>query len=486
MNALSCNTASLNPFQASNENPWNRQKAQHLFRRIGFGANYELIQSVLAENPIDVIDNILVNAENLPITTPPSWAENNVFSYLENGAFNFDLYIAHAKELQVTWVSEMFDMNKVVREKMVLFWSNHFVTVFDDYENTTALYQYHKLLQEKALGNFKDFVYEIGLNPAMLLFLNGATNVAEDTNENYARELFELFTLGENIGYTQTDIEEASRALTGYTTENGKDIIFNAEDFDNGVKTIFGETGNWNYEDLINILFEQRAEEIAVFICKKLYKFYVSHEISEEIINELALTFRNNNWEIAPVLHQLFKSEHFFDATIIGNKIKSPTELLLTFINELGYEPEGGFDSEQIADVIAYMGQRLLSPPDVAGWQENRNWIDNNALTLRWEITAFIGYIVFEDDVEFYRNFAKTISDSENDPTLISQQITDYFLANGFHSVEDYNIANTVFKGEVPENYFNNGYWNLEFEYAPQQVALLFFHLIKQPEFQLC
>ncbi len=480
-----CNNSTLETYSPNGQNTWNLKRIQHLFRRLGFSISKQNATEFLNANPINLIDDLVNNASNQPITTPPDWAGFTIFDYFENGNLNTELYIEHYLSWVQTWANEMFDFEKAFREKLVLFWSNHFVTVFDEYECLPSMYQYHKLLQENALGNFKEFVRKIGINPAMLIYLNGNTNVNEDTNENYARELFELFTLGENNGYTQTDIEEASRALTGWNTVNCVDVFLNPLDFDNGEKTIFGQTGNWNYDDLIDILFEQRATEIANFICAKFYKFYVSNEVNSEIVATLAETFISNNWSIASVLKQLFKSEHFFDETIIGNKIKSPSELLIGFVNETNITLDES-SLNFVPDLLGYLGQRLFNPPNVAGWQENRAWIDNTLLSLRWEVCSLFLGIVIENNLEYLRDFAKSISSSQNDPIVITQDIVDYFLPQGLYGVEEYQTAVVVFKDEVPSNYFNNGYWNLDWEYVPYQVALLLVHISKQPQFQLC
>lgn len=480
-----CNNGTLAIYFPSNDQDWNRIKVQHLFRRIGFGVSSNLIQSYLSQNPDEIIDNIISDVLNMEISDPPEWSDYNIFSYYTNNAFDFELLIAHFREYQLSWTKEMFDFDKAVREKLTLFWSNHFTTIFSEYECTPSMYQYHKLLQERSFGNFKSFVYEMGLNPAMLLFLDGASNVKEDTNENYARELFELYTLGQNIGYTQQDIEETARALTGWTTDNCVDVYFNEDEFDEGSKTIFGKTGNWGYDDLINILFEERATEIAQFICTKLYKFYVSDEVDTQIIDELANIFINENWEIAPVLRTLWKSEHFFNEAVYGNKIKSPAEIMIGFLKEIDFEmQEENF--EVIPDVLAYSGQSLFNPPDVAGWKGNRDWIDNNTLTQRWEILTVIAFSIFNEHPEHYQNFVTNIVSSDNDPVIIVQEVVDYFLPNGFNNIEEYQVATTVFKAGIPENYFENGYWNLNWEQAPYQVGVLLLHIFKQPEFQLC
>ena len=219
------------------------------------------------------------------------------------------------------------------------------VTELRIYNCAGFLYYYINCLQRNAIGNFRTLISEIGLTNAMLFYLDGAFNNGNNPNENYARELYELFTLGEGNGYTEEDIVETARALSGYTDrgeEGCSPVNYRADRHDNGEKTILGQTGNWDYDDVIEILFTQRSNEIANYICSKLYQFFVHPDIDDEagnartIIEGLAATFTANNFELAPVLRQLFKSEHFFDDDAVGVIIKSPFDLYFNLIKELG------------------------------------------------------------------------------------------------------------------------------------------------------
>ena len=212
-----------------------------------------------------------------------------------------------------------------------MFWSNHFVVEFRDINQPAYLYQYYALLQTHALGNFKTFISEVGLAPAMLRYLNGFENKKNSPNENYARELYELFSLGEGNGYTQEDITETARALTGYNRSktNGGIIEFNEKTYDKGSKTIFGQTGNWGYDDVINILFQEKKDIIANFICTKIYRYFISPKVDFNIIAGMAKTFKDNQFELLPVMKQLFKSDHFFDSENSNVLIKSPIDMMV-------------------------------------------------------------------------------------------------------------------------------------------------------------
>ncbi len=213
------------------------------------------------------------------------------------------------REYRDSWLAEM--QQGLLREKMALFWHNHFVTESRTYRLAPYAYQYLTLLRTHALGNFRTFVREIGLTPAMLIYLNGTQNRAGNPNENYARELLELFTMG--IGhYTQQDIQEIARALTGWVVEHATlSSRFVPARFDNGRKTIFGQTDYFGYDDVIDLTLQERARETALFICRKLYRFFVYNEPDEAIVAQLADTFQEHDFEIAPVVEQLLSSAPF-------------------------------------------------------------------------------------------------------------------------------------------------------------------------------
>ena len=306
-----CNNSSLLIYTPSEENPWDISKVRFIYRRLGFGISNEKAKALLIKSPEQLIEDMINSAKILPLTPAPEWGfwnNSEINSSGNNQAFYKNSW---QKQAFSNFISDGF------RERLTLFWSNHFVTEYYDYNRSQYLYQYHSRLQQYSLGNFKDFVSAIGLEPAMLMYLNGYTNKKNAPNENYARELYELFTLGEGNGYTSSDITETSRALTGYNkylNGNGSAVIFNENTFDNGQKTIFGNTGSWGYQDVIDILFQEKKELIANFICEKLYKFFVSPTLNKEITSDLAKTFIEEDFELIPVYKQLFKSQHFFDS----------------------------------------------------------------------------------------------------------------------------------------------------------------------------
>ncbi len=477
---MSCVLDSINVYVPSVSKPWNMNRVQHLYRRMGFGTDYATLQAALLQTPSNLVDTLVDTAANLPLTPAPAWGNWALSNYTN--------IQTEAPQQVLEWYLQFIQdmLNNGLRDKLTLFWSNHFVTRLDVYQCPSYMFQYYNLLQQHGMGNIKNFVHDIGINPAMIVFLNAYQNTAFHPNENYARELYELFTLGADNGYTQTDIVETAKALTGWNgfTDYCAPLTFVNANHSQLSKTIFGQTGNWGYDDVINILFAQRGTLVAEYICTKLYKFFVSPVPDAAIISSLASTLTTNNFELNPVLKQLFKSEHFFSDEIIGVNIKSPMEMMLTFIKD------GAFSyNDQVLSGTQYygslLGQEIFNPVDVAGWQGNHTWINSSTLTGRWLIAEyFIGW-VYQNNQQELQNLVNTIVGSTTDPALATQKIVDYFLPRGFQTTAEYGQATTVFKWSIPQNYFDNGLWSTAWSTVPAQVYYLLLHIVRTPEFQL-
>lgn len=477
----SCNTASLTVYMDTLANPWDMVKVRHLLRRLGYGLDQAQEAMALTQVPDVFIENYINTAANYALSPAPSWAFWSASDYT-------NLNSERTAQIQ-EWYTQVFNdtVNLNFRARMTLFWHNHFVTRIEDYQAPSWMYQYYNLLQTHALGNFKTLTKEMGKNESMLVFLNGVLNNRFSPNENYARELLELFTLGENNNYTQTDVVETARALTGYNnfTELGAPIAFQGSTFDNTPKTIFGATANYNHDSLIDHLFAVRANEISDFIVKKIYRAFISPELpTQNIIDQLAQTFRNANWEILPVVKQLFKSEHFFDPEARATVIKDPLDCLVLFIKEANFNfPQANLNT--LFYFTSVLGQRYFNPIDVAGWQGDRDWVNSSTITGRWQAQEYIMWTMWNIDQELFRNIALDNSTSLNDPAVISRDIVDRFVPRSLYTASDYTLATTVFKGDVPENYYTTMQWNLNWGSVPFQVILLLQHIFRMPEFQL-
>ncbi|MGA9240095.1 MAG: DUF1800 domain-containing protein [Robiginitalea sp.] len=497
---VNCNTAPLAP----NTSPLDRLQVQHLYRRAGFGASVQTIDQAEGQSADQLVDSIINQALALPPIPAPEWATWNQDNYPADNDQRRAVIRTQIDALALDYIREL--QTNTLRDRLSFFWSNHFVTELDVYDSPAFLYEYVNCLQRNALGNFKTFVHEIGLTNAMLFYLDGAFNNGRNPNENYARELFELFTLGEGNGYTEEDVVETSKALSGYT-ERGEvrwtPVLFDETAFDSGPKTILGQTGNWGYDDVIDILFQERPQEIAGFICQRLYEFFVHPDSSDAagnaqtIISGMAATFIANDFELAPVLSQLFKSQHFFDDNAIGVIIKSPFDLYLNFIDETGFtatETTLSFTRES----ARLLGQELFDPIDVAGWQRNRSWINTNFMIGRWLTMEVLIQGYFQENPEQFRTLAMEVAGAANsntsNPETVVRALVDKFLPKGLLTDQEFENAMSVFKIEdVPGNYYGPDYvdgglglWMLAVSMeVPQQVFLLLLHLARQPEFQL-
>ena len=481
-----CNNSTLGLYVPSAENPWGISKIKFIYRRLGFGISNDKAKALLSRSPGELIEEIINSAKIMPLTPAPEWGFWNNAEISNSGNNQAYYKTVWQKQAFTNFLSDGF------RERLTLFWSNHFVTEYYDYNRSQYLYQYHSRLQQYSLGNFKEFVSAIGLEPAMLLYLNGYSNKKKAPNENYARELYELFTLGEGNGYTSSDITETSRALTGYnkySNGNGSGIIFNENTFDDGEKTIFGKTGNWGYEDVIDILFQEKKELIANFICEKLYKYFVSPVLDKKITSELASTFISNNFELVPVYQQLFKSEHFFDLNSSNVLIKSPIDLFVFMQNDFEFVFPQNFQKNHTNYMKARcieMGQEIFKPIDVAGWQENHDWISTGTLPMRWEFIEYILNRHWAGNKEQFRTFIiSLVGQNEKDPKVIVDKLKDHMFCKYDIKEEERLDAINIFKGEIPDNYFEDGTWTLNYESVPTQVYNLMLFFISLPEFQL-
>ncbi|MFD0796201.1 DUF1800 family protein [Maribacter chungangensis] len=490
---INCNTSTLAPYTV----PLDQTRALHLYRRLGFSASVETIQQAVGQNAGTLVDSLVDQALNMPVLPAPVWANWNNANYPEDNDARRQLRNEQRAQFRLDYANGLLKNN--LRDRLSFFWSNHFVTEVDVYNCNSFLYHYINCLQRNALGNFKTFVSEIGLTSAMLFYLDGAFNNGNNPNENYARELYELFTLGEGQGYTEEDIIETARALTGYV-ERGEEgcsqVTFRADRHDAGTKTILGQTGNWGYDDVIDILFNERADQIAFFISKKLYKFFVHPDAlapeAEAILNGMAATMVSNNFELAPVLRQLFKSQHFFDDEAIGVIIKSPFDLYFNTLNETDF----AYTDTNISEVVNYsrlLSQELFDPFDVAGWQRDRQWINNNFIIGRWLTMESILEMFYQQDNEQFRRLGLSITGNVGlttyNPDVVARLIIDFILPKGLLDEGEYDKAFAIFRSDVEEVYFEGGNqesWTLfGWPQAPFQVYLLLQYLARQPEYQL-
>lgn len=478
---------SLAPYVPSTAKPWNAMRVQHLYSRLGFGASPAQVEEGLSISPQALAERLINEAAALPQPAPPYWADWSRDDYPDD---DLQTYFQVKNEFFQHWVQEMAAEGP--RARLALFWHNHFVTREEDYDCNAFMWSYYALLHRNAFGNFRTFVEEMGINPAMLVFLNGNRNIAAEPNENYARELMELFTMGEGNGYTQADVPEVARALTGWRVDQygcNPTVTFNPGLFDNGPKTVLGQTGNWGYDDVHEIIFTSRADEVAAYICGKLYRHYLYAQPAEAMVQGLAATFKAGNWEIAPVLRQLFSSGHFFEQRFINARVRSPLEAMLGMLHRCGAQPEeyGGFLIGHMTYTASNLGQEPFNPVDVAGWQEHHDWLTENTLTGRWAACERALYLL--NDSQSFRDRLRAMAmalagSTATDPRAITEALATFFLNRPLSS-EQLDSATLYFKGDIPDNYFEDGTWDLYYGDVPGQVLNLFNALARLPEWQL-
>ncbi len=376
----------LAPYIPSPERPWNRRRAAHLLRRTGFGAPVAAIEDALAKGPAPTVDAIIDACVAQAPIPKPSWAEIGG-PYSGWTAAQVSEYLAQrgvwATEFRTSLTQQLLTTG--LHGRLTLFWHSHFTTEYSDYFlRPQFAYRYIDLIQRFAIGDVKKLTHDMGLNPAMLLYLNGSQNTRTAPNENYARELLELHTLGEGNGYTQKDIEELARAFTGYTVDipNLKVVYVNSK-FDNWYKTVFGLWENFNYSMAHDHVFTARRDLVARHISGRLYSHFVHAVPDPEVVDAMAVRLIEARWNVEPVLRDLFKSEHFFEDPRIGAMIQSPFVLLGSFANNLGI-PVTPSVAAQVVTHAKTLGQDLLQPPNVAGWPGHRAWLDTSLLPSRW------------------------------------------------------------------------------------------------------
>lgn len=293
---------------------------------------------------------------------------------------------------QSWWLQQMIATPRPLEEKLTLLWHGHFASNYRTVRDSYLLLQQNALFRRHAAGSFADLAYGIIRDPAMIVFLDNETNRRRMPNENLARELMELFTLGEG-NYSEADIKEGARALTGYSYRDN-DFQFMRRVHDGQGKQILGRRGDFDGEDFVRILLQNPA--CPMFVAYKLYKHFVAditygqlerHSEAARALGGMADLLVKNEYRVAPVLHALFRSRHFYDASIIGNKIKSPVQLLVGTTRTLELPAR---DSLLTSRWLQIMGQVLFDPPSVAGWPGGRRWINTSTLFARQNLCVYL------------------------------------------------------------------------------------------------
>jgi hypothetical protein len=374
-------------------NAWDYNKAKHLLSRAGFGGTPEDVTRLHAMGLHDAID-YLVNYQKHSIAEIPVDAAlperpdpiEGRLSEEERNRINTrrqEIENRQVQRVREWWLRRMVESQRPLQEKLVLFWHGHFACEYEKVLHSYAMYQQNQLFREHANGNFGALLNGIIRDPTMLRYLDNNINYKGHANENLAREIMELFSMG--VGnYTEKDIREAARALTGYTYEHyTSQFRFIRGNHDETNKTIFGQTGSWTGDDLVNLILAQPAT--ARFIVKKLWVYFAYEDPSPEVVDRLANVLRANGYELAPLLKHLFAAEEFYSAKAMGTQIKSPVQLIVGTLRTFGVKDAnyGYLDA-----AVRNMGQDLLEPPNVKGWDGGKTWVDANRVFVRYNSIA--------------------------------------------------------------------------------------------------
>jgi len=373
----------------------NARNNLHLLWRAGFGPAVEQLNELDRYNPRQYW-SALVKASEKPPT--PIEVANNAIDGLVMGVQTFaelskrELDPDQRKELQQRnrngirdlnsiWMSKMVNSSAQLREKMAFFWHGHFAC-----RNLNVLYQQQLLniIRQHALGNFGTMLKAVSRSAAMLNFLNNQQNRKDHPNENFAREVMELFTIGRG-NYSETDVKEAARAFTGWTSNFQGEFLFRRFQHDFGTKNVLGRSGNFEGEEVLNILLEEK--KTAVYITTKLYRFLVNEIPDATHIQWLSDRFYKNGYEIGPLLEDIFTSDWFYENKHIGTRIKSPIELLAGIRRLLPMQID---DATGQLLLQRGLGQVLFYPPNVAGWPGGKTWIDSSSLMLRMRVPRLL------------------------------------------------------------------------------------------------
>ena len=517
--------AGLNPYAGA----WTVNEVSHLLKRTMFGARKADIDYFLTRTPDEAVEELLnttltpapplrdyglledegVWYDDLGVVIGQTWVNDPNMASFEGirGAINS----RRVDSLKKWWTGLILNQQRSIQEKMVLFWHHHFSIQSSEVENSAILYRHHNLLRTNALGNVKTLVREVTIDPAMLIHLNGYLNSKQAPDENYARELQELFSIGQgnDSQYTEDDVIAAARVLTGWRiTDMPLGVYLDTNAHDTGSKTfsafynnttISGSTNpNQELDALMDMIFN--TNEAARFICRKLYKWFVYYDISEtvetEVIIPMAEVLKTNNYEIKPALAVLFKSEHFFDTLNQACYIKAPFDIIVGTLREFSVSIPAYTDHttgysffSNIYQQAADMQQQLFQPPDVSGWpsyyQEPMHyelWVNSNSLPKRADFTDAL----VNDSVIDVRAFA-SYSSNPADPNQLINDVTALLLRYPLSAASKTYVKTHFLTNNTTEDTVWTNAWNSN-NNAVINTSLkdLIRFLMNLPEFHLC
>lgn len=517
--------------------PWTKAEAAHLLRRTTFGpTNQQMLDAETNGMNATVTSLLQLPTATQPLAYLPEETIVPFGSTWVNAVYPTDPTAAQTVETArilslAGWLMQRINTEQItIAEKMSLFWQNHFSANVG--ADARATFVYLDLLYNSSLGNFKQLVKDVTIDPNMLMFLNGATNTLYSPNENYARELLELFTIGKGpqIGpgdytnYTEDDVAAGAKILTGYLVDGLRsDTLtsvtsnFTPVLHDTSTKTLsshFGgavitDNGANEYADYIDVIFQQ--DEVANHICRKLYRYFVNYDLTpiveSTVIAEMAATLIANSYNVLPVLTELFSSEHFYDISVRGALIKSPLEMIYSMMNSTESIPNFDMASNYEMELSMYwfaetMGQAYASPPSVAGWpayyQEpsySKLWVNATHIKTRFDLSSWMS--IYTGIPSTLGNnwkvdaltFLDNLSLPADAPTVIDD-ICDVFSPKGVDAVQKL-ILKAILTNSLPDfewtlqyNEYQANLGNTTFsDPVKQRVELVLGRFFQMPEF---
>jgi uncharacterized protein (DUF1800 family) len=375
---------------------WDAQRAEHLLNRAGFGGNRAAIERALALGPESTVDELLAWD---PWLEEPFYGRKRVDQEFRRSLQDLSeeerekrmrAMRREDKEQLVDfldwWLARLVRGEEPLRERMTLFWHGHFTSSIEVLKSSYEMIQQNQLLRRHALGSFRELLHGIARDPAMLCYLDNDVNRSEKPNENFARELMELFTLGEG-NYSEEDVRAVARAFTGWTVKDGR-FRFNPRWHDGGEKTVLGVTGALDGADVLEILLAQDA--CALYLARELLVYFEGLEPEPARLERYAALLRERGWRIEAFLRELFLDAEFYRPAALGTRIASPLDYLVGAVRRLELEPPGRL----VFAGAALLGERLFAPPGVQGWEGGRSWITTSTLLMRGNLAgALVGEV---------------------------------------------------------------------------------------------
>jgi uncharacterized protein (DUF1800 family) len=362
------------------------REIQHLYWRAGFGILPQDIEALKGKSREDVVSRLFLESKKV---TPLQIDISEVEIELEKALISKNEVVFNTlrkksrkllKDYNIAWINRLSAPSEVLRERMTLFWANHFV-VRDN--RIDFVQDYNNMLRGFALGDFRSFVKQMSKQAAMLKYLNNKQNIKRSPNENFARELMELFTLGEGH-YSEQDIKESARAFTGYSHDIKGDFFLRQRQHDYGEKTFLDCNGDFDGDDIIDVILEQR--QCARFISEKIYKYFVNETINDAHVEAMTNVFYKD-YSIEKLMQFVFLSDWFYDEVNVGSKIKSPIDFYIGMQNIIPLKFE---DDKSLFFIQKSLGQTLLNPPNVAGWRGGKQWVDSNTILMRLRLASVL------------------------------------------------------------------------------------------------